>query len=309
MTRRLLPMLLLAAWLTPAGAEPVFPPALRIGLEPPAGMVLAKDFPGFEDTERKVKITILDLPVGAYESLEAATFAQNQGAVQDVRRESFPFTSGIGFLVSGRAPQDGATFYKWYLLAKSVTGPVTNLTTLINVDVPEAARAVYTDEVVRKALASVTFRPAPIEEQLKLMPFTIGERAGFRAMQALPSGGVIMTDGPDDDLSKQAYIIVSIGQGAPTEAGERGRFARDLLNNAPLRSLSVRSAEPMRIAGSPGYEVRATATNLAGIPVQLVQWVRFGGGGFMRIIGVSQPEAWDAMFNRFRAVRDGIDAK
>jgi hypothetical protein len=65
----------------------------------------------------------------------------------------------------------------------------------------------------------------------------------------------------------------------------------------------------MRIAGSPGYEVRANATNLAGIPVQLVQWVRFSGGGFMRIIGVSQPDGWDAMFMRFRAVRDGIDAK
>jgi hypothetical protein len=31
------------------------------------------------------------------------------------------------------------------------------------VEVPESAFSVYSDAVVRKALASVTFRPAPVE--------------------------------------------------------------------------------------------------------------------------------------------------
>ena len=54
---------------------------------------------------------------------------------------------------------------------------------LIKVDVPDAARAVYSDAAIRQALASVTFRPAPIQEQLGLLPFKLGEMAGFRVVK------------------------------------------------------------------------------------------------------------------------------
>jgi len=40
-----------------------------------------------------------------------------------------------------------------------------------------------------------------------------------------------------------------------------------------------------------------------------VQWLRFGGGGFMRIVAVSPAAEWDTLFPRFRALRDGIDNK
>jgi hypothetical protein len=305
-------LLILTVWTglaSAAAAEPVYPPGMRIGLEPPASAKLATDFPGFEDAEHKVKITILDLPDGAYEALEAATLAPNQPGIENLKRETFTFNSGTGVLVTGRGQKDGAPVQKWHLLAKAAAGPVQDLTTLINVEVPDAARAVYTDALVRKTLASVTFRPTPIEEQLGLLPFKVSELAGFRVMQALPTGGVVLTEGPDDDLQKQPFVIVSIGRGGPADAGERGRFARDLLNSSPLRELAVRSAEPMRIAGSPGYEIRATAKNLAGQPISLVQWVRFGGGGFLRVVGGSREDAWDGMFPRFRAVRDGIELK
>jgi hypothetical protein len=63
----------------------------------------------------------------------------------------------------------------------------------------------------------------------------------------------------------------------------------------------------MRIGGLPGYEIRAQAKGLNGAPVTLVQWVRFGSGGFLRIVGVGRQNDWDALFTRFRAVRDGIE--
>jgi len=37
--------------------------------------------------------------------------------------------------------------------------------------------------------------------------------------------------------------------------------------------------------------------------------VRFGSGGFLRIVGVGRKDDWDALFPRFRAVRDGIDLR
>ena len=118
---------------------------------------------------------------------------------------------------------------------------------------------------------------------------------------------MILTDGPSDDLSKQPYMIVSIGRGAPEQPDDRAQFARDALSSAPLRDLTVQSAEAMRIGGLPGYEIRAQAKGPDGEPFMLVQWVRFGGGGFLRVVGVGRKDGWDALFTRFRAVRDGIE--
>ena len=63
----------------------------------------------------------------------------------------------------------------------------------------------------------------------------------------------------------------------------------------------------MRIGGPPVFEIRANAKGPDGAPLALVQWLRFGGGGFLRIIGVVPKDDWDRLFPRFRAVRDGID--
>lgn len=309
---RSLPILATALWaalasLGAAAAEPVFPTGLRVGLEPPGDMRLMPNLPRFADGDRNASITLLDLPAGAYEDLERSVFSANQAGFAIIKRESFPFASGIGFLVSGRAQQNGVTLHKWFLLAKSVGGPVSDLTTLINVEVPESALTVYTEAVVRKALASVTFRPAPVNEQLGQLPFKFGELAGLRIMQVIPGGGVILTDGPTNDINAQPYMIVSIGSGGPTDAGDRGRFARDMLTSAPLRDLRVTLGEAMRISGGPGFEIRATATDPAGNAVSVVQWLRFGGSGFLRVIGVSKTSAWDDYFMRFRAVRDGIE--
>lgn len=293
-----------------ASAQTVFPPAFRIGLEPPPQMTVSQRFPGFEDADRRAIIAILDLPPGAYEQAEATIFDKEQRNIEDLKRESFPFESGIGFLASGKArAPDGTVVHKWLLLARSIAGPgAFNLTALLNVEVPEAARDVYTDEVVRKALTSVTFRNVPSEELLSLLPFKIENLSGFRVLEAMP-GSVILTDGPGNDISTQPYMIISAQGGQPPDARDRERFARDLLRTSPLRDLDIRSSENLRINNGPAHEIRANAVGLTGNPVTFVQWVRYGTSGFLRVLGASRPEQWDDVFPRFRAVRDGISPK
>ena len=129
--------------------------------------------------------------------------------------------------------------------------------------------------MVRKALASVTFRPAPIQEQLGLLPFKLGEPAGFRVMKVFPDG-VILTEGPGDDLSQQPYVIVSVGRGAPEQPDDRAALrARSAVVGAVARPSAVQSADAMRIGGAPGYEIRAQAEGAKGEPVMLAQWLRF----------------------------------
>jgi hypothetical protein len=289
-------------------AEPVFPPGLRIGLEPPGDFTISSRLAGFEDTGRGAVITILDLPARAYEDLSRSAFAEDQKGIANLKRESFPFVNGIGVLITGTGNEGGGPVHKWFLLAQSVNG-VQDLATLVQVAVPDAALSVYSDAVVRKALASVTFRPTPVKERLALLPFQINELAGFRIMQILAAGGVILTDGPTDDITKQPYMVIAVGPGAPSDPSERGQFANDMLATAPLANLRVQLSEPQRIGGGPGHEIRAQATGPRGNEVALVQWLRFGGSGFLRIIGVGAKDDWDALFTRFRAVRDGIEAR
>jgi hypothetical protein len=302
-------ILLLLIFLTAAGAaaaEPVFPRGMRVGLEPPPGMVLSRRFPGFEDVDNKVAIALLEFPLSAYDHIEQSIFNKVPPGLTVQKREMFPFANGIGFLLTGEIEADGIVVHKWFLVAREVGGQNVDLTAFVTADVPETARGIYTDAVVRAALASVTFRPPPLAEQLAMLPFKFNDLAGFRVMQAMAAGGVILTDGPSDDINSQPYMIVSIAPSPHIEASDRATVARDLLSSAPLRELTVTGTEAMRLSGLPGYEIRAKATGLHGEPLKLVQWVRFGNTGYLRIIGVVRADGWDSLFNRFRAVRDGI---
>lgn len=289
-----------------AADAPVFPPGMRIGLEPAADLAVSRRFPGFEDAERHVAVTILELPAAAYDQLMRSAVANDQQGMSEVKRESFTFAGGIGLLLSGEAQDNGVATHRWFLVASAAAVTVPNLAMLLRVEVPEPARAVYTDAAVRKMLASVAFRRVPLPELLGLLPFKLTAMAGLRVVKVTPSG-VVVIDGAGEDLAKQPYAIVTIGRGAPDQPADRSRFARDLLTASPLRDLKMTSAEPMRINGGQGHEIRAEAVGPDGAPIALVQWLRFGGGGgFLRIVAVARRQDWDAVFNRFRALRDGV---
>ena len=40
-----------------------------------------------------------------------------------------------------------------------------------------------------------------------------------------------------------------------------------------------------------------------------VQWLRFGGGGYLQIVGLARMDAWQEAYPRLRAVRDGIEPR
>jgi hypothetical protein len=296
-----------AAALMPAlAADVVFPPGSRIGLEPAGDLKPSKNFSGFEDADRKVAIVIFDLPAAALPELERVAESKLNLTVTPKKQEDFSLKGGTGKLLSANAQGPDFKLNRWILVAAAPLDK--DLATLIGVDVPNEALAVYSDAVVRKMLASVTFRPAPIQEQLGLLPFKVTQLAGFRVSKVLPPGVVMMTEGPSDEIVKQPFVIVSFGQGAPEKPDDRARFARDLLSTAPLKDLTPTLAEDMRIGGLPGNEIRAQAKGPTNDDWSVVQWLRFatGGGGFMRVIGVGPKADWDALFPRFRAVRDGV---
>ena len=136
MVRRLFAFVLAAAaWLSIAGAaaDPVFPTGLRIGLEPPPGMTVSRRFPGFEDADRKAAITLVELPLPAYGSVEKSMFDFTPPGMTIEKREMMPFADGVGLLLVGKGDVGGVMTHHWFLLGRAFGGANADLTALVDV--------------------------------------------------------------------------------------------------------------------------------------------------------------------------------
>ena len=316
-TRWLLILLALAFGAPPAwAAEVAYPPGSRIGLVPPSGLVMSKSFFGFEDASNNVAIILVALPAEAYADLDKTVTAdalKRQGLTLE-SREAVPLSTGKAFLVIGRQEVEKTKVRKWILVAAS-TSPA--LTALVTVQMPEAAKTAYPDAAIRTALATLAVRPVvPVDEQLGLLPFKVGDSAGFRIAGVVPGRAVMLSDAPADapgppGATLEPRLLVTIAPGGPAQNVERDAFARDVFATIPnLKEIRITSSEPLRMGGQQGHQILANARDASsGEALTVVQWLRFGGSAFLQLVGSARVEAWKDAYPRFRAVRDGIEAR
>jgi hypothetical protein len=304
----------LAVGAVPAAAtDAAYPPGSRIGLAPPPGMVVSKNFFGYEDAENNAAIILLALPPQAYADLDKSISAdalKQQGLTFETR-EDMPLSTGKAFLVLGHHEVENMKIRKWILVAAS-----SGLTALVTVQIPEAAKALYPDAAIRAALATLAIRnTVPVEEQLSLLPFKVSDLAGFRVGGIVPGRALMLgdaaADAPGTGAITEPHLFVAISPGGPVQTGDRDAFARDVFATVPnLRDIRITTSEPLRIGGQQGHQILADAkdpTGAAGLTV--VQWLRFGGGAYLQMVGIARTEAWKDAYPRFRSVRDGIDTR
>lgn len=311
-SRLLIVVALVLSALHATAAETAYPPGSRIGLTPPPGMVTSKNFFGYEDPNNNAAIILLALPAQAYADLDKSITADalKQQGVTFETRETISLSTGKAFLVLGHHEVDKIKIRKWILVAAAPA-----LTVLVTVQIPEPAKALYPDAAIRAALATLAIRTTvPVDEQLSLLPFKIGELAGFRIAGVAPGRAVILSDA-DASTSAGAimepHIFVAIAPGGPAQAGDRDTFARDVFATVPnLRDVRVITSEPLRIGGQQGHQILANAKDPSGAAaLTVVQWLRFGGSAYLQMIGIARADAWKDAYPRFRSVRDGIEAR
>jgi hypothetical protein len=291
-------------------AEALFPTGSLIGFVPPPGFTVSKHFPGFENSDNGGSIVLLTLPPQAYAEIEKSMTPEAfkaQGITEE-KRENLALPEGRGVLVTGSEQDNGQKFRKWMFL-----GSVPAAIGIAAVRIPDDAVKSDSDDAIKTSLLTMTARASvPIEEQLSLVPFKLADLSGLRPVRILGGTGVFLTDGPKDTpaVADQPVFIVSIGQGGPEQAGERVNFARNLFTGlADFKDVHIVSGDMLRLGGGslPTHELQAEAKDLkTDTPMKIVQWVRFGPGAFVRMVGVSRADAWSKEFPRFRAVRDGI---
>jgi hypothetical protein len=295
-----------------AAADVIFPTGSRLGLVPPAGMVPSRTFQGFEEPGTKAAILLSTLPANAYEQLAKSMVpeAMKKEGIEVERREPVELPAGKGFVLSGRQTIEKERYRKWLLIASA-----DDVTALVNVQVPEHATN-YSEGAVRAALATLAVRPhIPEAELLSLIPFRIGELAGFHVEDVLPGRAIVLVDPASQTAdgagaTAKGRMFISALPGGPEEAADRGDFARVAFGQiVGIKDVQLQDAGPLRIASQPGYQTLAKAKDAGtGAEVMVVQWLRFGSGGFLRMIGIARADAWPEMFGRLRAVRDSVTA-
>ena len=309
----------LMAFIVPACAAepaPVFPPGSRLGLVPPPGMVPSTTFNGFVDPEKNAGIVITALPAEAYASM-AKSMSEDALKKQGVtveKHESMQLSIGKGNLVEGtQLSPDKKLFRKWLLLL-----PTQDVTIAITVQAPDGDKA-YSDSVVHAALASLALRTkVPDSEYLRLLPFSIGDLAGFRIVNIIPHRAALLIDAPayphmvaTQGLPAYEFngrCIVTAAPNAPTDPGQRATVARAAFNGIQgIKDVHLTMAEPVRIDAQEGYETVASATDVnSGAKVMVIQWLRFEGSGLLQMIGIARAEIWDQELTRLRTIRDSI---
>jgi hypothetical protein len=317
MLRTALMLFALAASGPALAADPVFPVGSHIGMVPPAGMSPSAAFPGFEDRERKAAILLTQVPGPAYEQFLKAmsSGAINIPGVSNAKRELMLTESGAAHLVVGDQEADGTKFRKWLMITRrNITqhGADATFSFVVTAQVPANADDAYPEEVIRKALATVALRGAiPPEEILDNMPFRVTERANFEGVRLLiPGQAVMLTERAASDQKADTALMISVGTGAPAQANDRATFAQNVLRNIQgFSNLKILSQDQIRVGGQPTHEIRLEGQSADNTDVVIVQWMRFGVAGFIRIVGVSPKEQWPENFTRFRQVRDGINAR
>jgi hypothetical protein len=289
-------------------ADPVFPPGMRVGLTPLVGLVRAKSFVGFETEDHGVRVLVTELPAAAYSEV-ATAFKANPAGTGGIKPESIETAAGLAYYTAENA-KDGATAVRRY----SMILPGATFSGYVAVQIPENATRIYSDDAVRQMFASAVVRKeVPVEEQLGLMPFKISELGDFKNIRTLaPGAAIILADGDEATGFEPApFVVIGLIASTPAQPDDRGRFAQQAATTIPgVREARITMSEPIRIDGMPGYETRIDANSgKDNTAVTVVQWLRFGGGNTLRIIGSAPRDQWPKAFPRFRAVRDGIQPR
>ena len=313
--------LTLAIQTVPARAdEVIFPVGSRVGLVPPPGMVASKTFDGFADPAKDAAILIAVLPAEAYAQIEKVIESdalKKQGVTVD-KREPMQLSFGKGILLVGRQVSEKAHFKKWLLVASA-----NDLTAMVTIQVPDPDSA-YSDRALRAALATLAVRAkVPEEEELSLLPFSVGDLAGFHVDDVLRGRAVMLRDASAAaDAGKEtrketnprgfdARMLIAAVPGGPSEADQRADFARLMFNEiGGIRQVRITMSEPLRIGGQAGFQTMAEAQDVrSGADVRVIQWLRFGGGGYLQMVGVGGADSWTTVLARLRTVRDSVELK
>jgi len=176
---------------------PVFPPGARVGMVPLVGLVKAKSFVGVRD-RGPGRQGAGDGPAGRGLWRSRQRLQGHPAGTGGVKPETIETAAGLAYYTVESAKEnakEGAANVRRY----SMILPGPTFSGYVAVQVPENASKIYTDDAVRQMFATAVIRnEVPVDEQLSLMPFNMGELSNFKNIRTLaPGAALILADGDE----------------------------------------------------------------------------------------------------------------
>ena len=86
-------------------------------------------------------------------------------------------------------------------------------------------------------------------------------------------------------------MFIGAFPGGPAEADDAPNLRAVAFDrSAGIKNVQITMSEPLRIGNQSGFQTVAQAKDHApAVDIMVAQWLRFGGGGYLQMIGMSAP--------------------
>ncbi|MGO9172732.1 MAG: hypothetical protein ACLP7P_12305 [Rhodomicrobium sp.] len=284
-------------------------PGSRIALAVSEHFTPADRFAGFIHEKSGTSIALLELPLTAFEPLQAVGRAKEtfeaQGVI-GVESRSLPGRSGDYSYLRGEQNTALVDYEKYILIFRDG-----GMTGMVSANVPRAAliSGIMTGATIEKILASASVRAdapeapklftlsylGPFEEDLSLLGTTKGYR--LKPSEALDSGKGL----------QPLFLVAPSLSVAPIP--NLGLFAgRSFDHIDQMTDKTVQTVRELTISGLPAVEIAGRGTDVdtgvAALVYQLVVEARHGG--YFRLIGLAPESVYDEFLSHFRRMGEGF---
>lgn len=280
----------------------VTPPGSSFGLVPPPGFTPSTSFSGFADPQTQASFLFVELPRDAYEQMANGLTAQGL-ATRQIRmetREEVRFGGVPGVLIRGVQQMAGVEVRKFVLLFQAET-----FSGIINVSLPPGA-GVHDDERIRAALVSLSVGPKlTLEQQRAALSYVFAETDTLK-LRLVAGGGAAVLAYPEQD---KRLLVIARALGDQQIPDRRAFVQQVMRQSRAAQNTEILDMKDAELAGCPGIEANARGTGRDGAPVAVIAWVGFCPGGYLRIEGITTPDALAIDLVEFRKVRDSVTMK
>ena len=236
-------------------------PGTSVSLDAPDGFSVATGFSGLQNLEDGSSITVIELPVEAYEELALifsdldvakAGFAQQGVSIE--RSGTIAVGGQIVPILMGSQPIPGGSVEKYMALFRGDTA------VLISFNIFDAET--ITISTIERSLASVTLSSAPtLSEEVEQLPFSFASAAPFRIGDVLGGSSVLLTSFEGIDPTGLMPVVIIVRQGfeeAEIASSEEVNFGGGAANYLEAVSEGRKIVQYLRVPAN-GIYVRLVA--------------------------------------------------
>jgi hypothetical protein len=297
-------MVLIWVLALPAAAEPVRVPGTGVSLQPPAGFVLAENFPGFQSAEQQASIMVTRMPAPVAEIRKAMTgdmLATRGITLLSSKEETVGGREALLLQIAQSVA--GREHLKWML----VTGDPEETVMIVGTYPKSAGEEV--GSAIRTALLSTSVAAAAPSDPFEGLLFRITPTEKLKIagrvsnMLLLTESGKPGTPGPGEPV----YVIGSSIR--PGGSGDLKAFSEARARQTEqIRDLANVSGREITMGGLAAYELLADAKDVkSGTAIRLYQVIApDGDGGYFIVQGLVGAEKAAAMLPEFRRVTESF---